>query len=162
MLSVGLLDTFALAGFGALIAWAALSDIRNFIIPNRIVVAILLLYPVHASTSFVQVDWPADLVTGIVVLFFGTLLFRAQIVGGGDVKLLAAVSIWAGGELALPMILLTVIAGGVLGVITLGTNVWVNRGTGLLTLSGLRKERLPYGAAIGFGGLYVIAQLLTV
>ncbi len=162
MLSVGLLDTFALAGFGALVIWAALSDIRDFTIPNRIVVAILLLYPVHASVSFVHVDWPADLVTGAVVLFFGALLFRAQIVGGGDVKLLAAVSIWAGSELALPMILLTVIAGGVLGVIALGTNVWVNRGTGLLTLSGLRKERLPYGAAIGFGGLYVIAQILTV
>ena len=60
------------------------------------------------------------------------------------------------------MILVTVLAGGVLAVIAVGNNVWVNRGTGLLTLSSLRKERLPYGAAIGFGGLFIIVQLLAV
>lgn len=162
MFSVGLLDTFALAGFGALVIWAALSDIRDLIIPNRIVVAILLLYPVHASISDVQVNWPTDVFIGAVVFFVGAFLFRMKFVGGGDVKLLAAVTIWAGSGLALPMILVTVLAGGVLGVIAVGTNVWVNRDTGLLTLSGLRKERLPYGAAIGFGGLFAIVQLLVV
>ena len=96
------------------------------------------------------------------MFFVGAFLFRMKFVGGGDVKLVAAVSIWAGSGLALPMILVTVLAGGVLGVIAVGSNVWVNRGTGLLTLSGLRKERLPYGAAIGFGGLFAIVQLLAV
>lgn len=162
MFSVGLLDTFALAGFGALVIWAALFDIRDLIIPNRIVVAILLLYPVHASVSGVPVNWPTDVLVGAAVFFAGAFLFRMKLVGGGDVKLLAAVTIWAGSGLALPMILVTMLAGGVLGVIAVGSNVWVNRGTGLLTLSGLRKERLPYGAAIGFGGLFAIVQLLAV
>lgn len=162
MFSVGLLDTFALAGFGALVIWAALSDIRDLIIPNRIVGAILLLYPVHASVSHVAVNWPADVLVGAVVFFIGAFLFRMKFVGGGDVKLLAAVTIWAGSGLALPMILVTVLAGGVLAVIAVGNNVWVNRGTGLLTLSSLRKERLPYGAAVGFGGLFTIVQLLAV
>ena len=162
MFAVGLLDTLALAGFGALVIWAALSDIRDLIIPNRIVGAILLLYPVHASASLVQVNWLADVLVGAVVFFVGAALFRMKFVGGGDVKLLAAVTIWAGSGLALPMILVTVLAGGVLGAVALGTSVWANRGTGLLTLSSLRKERLPYGAAIGFGGLFVIVQLLAV
>ena len=120
-----------------------------------------MLYPVHASASLVQVNWPADVLVGAVVFFVGAALFRMKFVGGGDVKLLAAVTIWAGSGLALPMILVTVLAGGVLGAVALGTSVWVNRGTGLLTLSILRKERLPYGAAIGFGGLFVIVQLLV-
>ncbi len=162
MFSVGLLDTFALAGFGALVIWAAHSDIRDFIIPNRIVSGIVLLYPIHASISEVQVNWLADVFAGAAVFFVGAVLFRMKFVGGGDVKLLAAVTIWAGSGLALPMILVTVLAGGFLAVIAVGNNVWVNRGTGLLTMSSLRRERLPYGAAIGFGGLFVIVQLLAV
>ena len=162
MFSVGEFDTVILAGFGALVIWAGLSDIRDFIIPNRIVGAILVLYPVHASQSLVHVNWGSDLITALVVFFAGAMLFRLQFVGGGDVKLLAAVSLWAGTELVTQMILVTVIAGGVLGMFTLGTNMWVNRGTGLVSIAGLRKERLPYGAAIGFGGLFTIYQLLTV
>lgn len=162
MFAVGLLDTLALAGFGALVIWAALSDIRDFIIPNRVVGAILLLYPVHASTSLVTVNWPADLVVGAVVFFVGAVLFRMKFVGGGDVKLLAVVTIWAGSGLALPMILVTVLAGGFLAVIAVGNSFWVHRGTDLLTMSSLRKERLPYGAAVGFGGLFAIVQLLAV
>ena len=161
MFSVGVFDTVILAGFGALVIWAGLSDIRDFIIPNRIVGAILLLYPVHVSASLVHVNWGANVFAGLVVFFAGALLFRLQFVGGGDVKLLAAVSLWAGTELAMPMILVTVIAGGALGTFALATNIWVNRGTGVLSLESLRKERLPYGAAIGFGGLFTIFQLLA-
>ena len=57
--------------------------------PNRIVGAILLLYPVHASASLVQVNWPADVLVGAVVFFVGAALFRMKFVGGGDVKLSA-------------------------------------------------------------------------
>ncbi len=74
MISVGPFDTFVLVGFGVLIIWAAVSDIRDFIIPNRIVGAVLLLYPVHASASFVYVNWPADLMAAAIVFFVGAFL----------------------------------------------------------------------------------------
>ncbi len=84
---------------GALI-WAASNDLRYYLIPNRIPVLIALAYAVIAFTlplTFVV----GGFLTGLAVLAVGTLVFARGWMGGGDVKLLAAVTLWAGPSLLL-------------------------------------------------------------
>jgi len=74
----------------ALLVVAAYSDIRTFRIPNLLVLAIAVLGIIHLVLSADPIS--AIYAVGASVLFFviGLFLFSRGIVGGGDVKLLAA------------------------------------------------------------------------
>jgi prepilin peptidase CpaA len=69
--------------------------------------------------------------------------------GGGDVKLAAALALWFPPRVTLHFLVLMSIAGGVL---TLGLLVWhrVKEREG--------RPEIPYGVAIAFGGLAILAQ----
>jgi prepilin peptidase CpaA len=64
--------------------------------------------------------------------------------GGGDVKLLAASALWTGSAALLPFLTATALAGGLLAAVFL---VFARRGG--------RRVALPYGVAIAAGGLLV-------
>jgi prepilin peptidase CpaA len=66
--------------------------------------------------------------------------------GGGDVKLLASTSVWAGPALVFPLLMVTALAGGLVAVGVLAAR--------------RRRSPLPYGVAIAAGGL-VVAQRLA-
>jgi prepilin peptidase CpaA len=69
--------------------------------------------------------------------------------GGGDVKLAAALALWFSPGSTIKFLVLTSLAGGVL---TLGVLAWhrARRREG--------KPEVPYGVAIAFGGLAILAQ----
>jgi prepilin peptidase CpaA len=93
------------------------------------------------------------------------LLFSLRICGGGDVKLLAAVSLWAGPMLFLPMLVYTSLCGGVMALV-----LWVNHRMRRSSVPGnlnytagstdFSKQPMPYAVAIAAGGLFVALQLL--
>ena len=97
--------------FATLLAMAALSDFRSYVIPNRLCVAILVLYPAHVLASSAPVDWVSGLTAGGIVFGVGLVMFAFRLAGGGDVKLMAAAGVWAGLEM-LPMMLLLVVDRG--------------------------------------------------
>jgi len=68
--------------------------------------------------------------------------------GGGDVKLLTALALWIEPTAFLQLLIIMAIAGGVLTIVMGGYHFLQNQ-----------KERLaiPYGVAIAFGGLWVLA-----
>lgn len=84
---------------------------------------------------------------GVFALF--ALLFQFGFMGGGDVKMIGAVSLWLPIGAILGLLIIMSIAGGILTLAML-----VRR---RLAKS---KERIavPYGVAIAFGGLWVIAE----
>jgi prepilin peptidase CpaA len=109
-------------------------------------------------------------------IFF--VLFLVGGMGGGDVKLMAAVGAWAGSAYALPLLMVTAISGGVLGI-----GYMLFRRQVLATLSntmelmrhhltsGLRPHpvlniqepcalRVPYGLAIALGALYCAGNVI--
>jgi len=95
------------------------------------------------------------------VLAVGFFLFAANIIGGGDAKLLAAVSIWTGMTAFMPFILWTVIAGGVMALMLLTARQLIPIGTYPAFVDHLLKKQngIPYGVAIMIGALMAIPSL---
>jgi prepilin peptidase CpaA len=106
---------------GALLLVASWTDLKAYRIPNGIPAAILALYPVHiliAWTPAVDVAWHAAAFAAVLVA--GIALFASGVMGGGDAKLIAAVSVWIGwGVPLLHLIVLTMFLGAALSVVLL-------------------------------------------
>ena len=49
-------DRLALTVFAGLLVWAAWSDLRDFLIPNRICLAIAMLFPAHVAAAGMEGD----------------------------------------------------------------------------------------------------------
>ena len=91
-------------------------DITQFIIPNTISIVLIALWVVYVITAPHDVNWTMSLLVMIAFFIFGIGIFALNIMGGGDVKLLTALSLWIGWQ---PYILIqfftwTALAGGVL------------------------------------------------
>ena len=160
MTLVQAIPQIAVIGFLCLILAAALSDARSLTIPNRLCLAIAVLYPAWALSVGHPVDWIGALVVATAVLAVGFTLFTLRSLGGGDAKLLAAVALWAGPDLIIPFVLLTALAGGGLAVL-----LWLRHRLTLIPAAGMilvtpanadfGKQPMPYGVAIAAGAVYV-------
>jgi prepilin peptidase CpaA len=102
----------------------------------------------------------------VVALAVGFGLFATNIFGAGDVKLAVVTLLWAGPTLALPVVLITSLVGGVMAVIMLSrirfgiAKALNTMGQRTLGDAFLAKD-MPYGVAIATGGLFVGWFLLT-
>ena len=167
------------AGFLIMLGLAACQDVRERRIPNQLTGGLAALYPVYVLVSPIPVVWPAALGLAVVVFVIGLGLFARELIGGGDVKLIAALSLWAGPDQFVWFLLVTTLAGGALSLLSL----WYRRWGGLieahLAALGLataarrvpdlpaappenstsRLTTLPYGVAIATGGIAVIVEL---
>ena len=152
--------------FVGLLLWAAVSDLREFIIPNRVCAAIALLFIPHLIFSPVPVNWIAGGAFAAVLFLVGAFAFSRGWAGGGDVKLLAAVGLWSGDHM-LAFLYITAVVGGVMGMLTLAYRTvgrWAfsfGIHSRLFAPSFSEHPVLPYGVAIAAGGIYVAATLLT-
>ena len=99
-----------------LLVAVAIIDIHRLTISNRYCAAVVLLYPFYVLTAPYGVDWIDGLIVGAIAVTIGFLLFAMRLAGGGDVKFFAAISLWAGSHWLLEYVLITAIAGGVIGV----------------------------------------------
>lgn len=159
-----------------LLLWAAFSDLQRFIIPNKItlgIVALYLAYLVSGLLGGMTVDWAGGLIAAAIVFAVGFALFNFGVLGGGDVKLLSAVALYAGSQWVAPLIAVTAIAGGVLSIGILAakmvslSRIPANLRPYMLpadvrypVLRAALQTHAPYGAAIAFGGLFIIYQLV--
>lgn len=177
------LTYLCLAGFLAMLGLAAFKDVRERRIPNRLTAGLAMLYPIYVLVSPVPVAWPAALGLAAAVFLIGLALFARELIGGGDVKLIAAVSLWAGPDHFVWFLLLTTLTGGALSLICLWCRRWSGSigahlaALGLATTGGPgavlsqapqsattaspdQAITLPYGVAIAAGGIAVVIQLL--
>lgn len=141
---------------------AAMTDLRSYRIPNRISLAIAAGFPIFALAG--GADIRSGLFAGALVFAAGVFLYSRDWMGGGDVKLLAALSLWAGTELVLPMMIIITLTGGIMSVSewlrTGGFNRFLVRHIptmdGAIALPAVRDRAVvPYAAAILAGALYV-------
>ena len=105
-----------LAGFAGLMATAAFEDCRRLVIPNGLILGLCTLWPLHVATApmlTLAAAGSASLCAAAVFLV-GALLFSRGLIGGGDVKLLVAATLWAGPAATPPLLVLTGLLGGVL------------------------------------------------
>ena len=130
---------------------AALLDLRSRTIPNWLNAAIALLaVPFWWSVGLSL--WPdVALQVGVAAIVF--LLFAGAFylgaMGGGDVKMVAALALWLPWMAVIQLLIIMAIAGG------------------LLTIAMLIRHRIkqseneleiPYGVAIAFGGFWLISE----
>jgi prepilin peptidase CpaA len=147
----------ALAVFPVLMIAAALCDIATMTIPNRIS---LLLVPAFFAAALLArlspeaIAWHAGV--GVAALIVMAGCFAMGWLGGGDAKLLAAASLWAGPTAALSLVVATAVAGGVLALALLlaRETPWLyGRGPAWLRRLLAPKGAIPYGVAIAAGAL---------
>ena len=144
-----------------LIVYAAASDIRNFTIPNFVSNVIVLLYPLMILVTPVHVNWQGGLLISLCVLIVGFGLFSLKLFGAGDIKLIAALSLWAGPALLAEFLFVTVMAGGLLVILIVSREGFRQAQEGTGFARGVRfairsKTQVPYGVAVALGGVSIL------
>ena len=133
---------------GCAMVAAAIEDAARLRISN--ITSLIVIASAILAALLTGLSWALwqNLVVFLIILTLGTAAFSAGWLGGGDVKLFAAVGLWFDFRSALAFTTLVFLAGGVvaLGYLLIGP-----------LRSGTRKTRqVPYGIAIAVGALAVI------
>ncbi len=101
--------------FCALLVFGAISDLRTFEIPNFVsVVGAILFFPAAFLAQLEAIVFASHLLAAGMVLGIGFGLFVANLLGGGDVKVLSAVALWCRLTHLLALLFWVAVAGGVL------------------------------------------------
>lgn len=145
------LSSILLAALAAMLLVASWMDVKSRTIPNSLNLAIAFLAIPYWWATGLPI-WPdVAMQIGVAVLVFGLFaaVFALGGMGGGDVKLLAAVALWLPWEGVLVLLVLMSLAGGVLTLAMVARKYLARHE---------HKLEIPYGLAIAFGGLWLIGQ----
>ena len=123
------------------------SDIKHRLIYNKVTAAIALTAPLFwfASGTF---GWPQIgyyLATGFLTFALFAVFFRFGMMGGGDVKLFAAVALWFPPLIAFRFIFHASLLGALVTIAFIVTHK-IRKAPG--------QPRIPYGVAISLAGLW--------
>ncbi|HEX8481471.1 MAG TPA: prepilin peptidase [Allosphingosinicella sp.] len=147
----GALSWFFIALLAAALLLAAVGDWRSRIIPNWLNGTIALLaIPFWWSAGVTP--WPGvALHVGLAAIVFAlfAIAFRFGAMGGGDVKMAAALALWLPLAGVVKLLVIMSIAGGVLTVAMLAAHRMVKAAG---------QPEIPYGIAIAFGGFWLIGE----
>jgi prepilin peptidase CpaA len=122
--------------------YAALTDLKQFHIPNELVVVLGGLFFVYAlqSGQWAAIPWHVGfaLAISLAMLFF----YASGWVGGGDVKILAVALLWAGVDCALAFaVLLLIFTSAHAGAAKLGWAAAQQDADG-------RQQRIPFAPSV--------------
>lgn len=155
-----------LAGYVLALVIAGLSDLVSLRIPNRLTGALALAFPVAALLGHGGgvVDWLSHLEAGAAVFAAAALLFACRILGGGDVKLLAAMALWSGLHLVVPLLLLVAAIGGLFALVVLGLRQPLAQASIVAVLRRVpafihSRMPIPYGVPIAVAGILTAPHL---
>lgn len=154
-MTIGASEIFA-GLLALLLLIAAFTDLRTRTIPNRLnaAIAVLAIGWWWASGTDPWPDIAFRIAGALVVFLIFAALFAAGMMGGGDVKMIGALALWLPFALLSDMLMVMALAGGVLTLMMLARHRFRK-------LPG--NPEIPYGVAISFAGLWVIANgLLTI
>ena len=134
-----------------LLVWIAVVDIRTFTIGNGVNLVVALMAPLYWWSIGLDI-WPDGAIrvgAAIAVFLFFAAFFYVGAMGGGDVKLAGALALWFTPMATLKFLIVTSLAGGALTLLILaGWKIRKKQG----------RPEIPYGVAIAFGGLWLLAQ----
>lgn len=153
----GLAQTLAVLVLTGLVAYAAVWDAATFEIPDWLSAGVAGAFVLWAAAGGLSAGQAGlHLAVAVAVFLGGALLFAMGAFGGGDVKLLAAVALWAGTAWIGPLLLAVSLFGGLLCLALLAGRALPERlrraNPGLQRLL-VGEARVPYGIAIALGTL---------
>ena len=168
-----------------LLSMAAWLDIRQRRIPNLIAAAVALLGLGSAMAGGILAGAGA-LATALAVLSVGVGVWKLGWLGGGDVKLIAALSLWAGPSYLAELLLAIALGGGALALVIgaarhpavapmvglvqfeVGRRSPARSGPGAAVpmaagpVSDRDLSTIPYGVAVAFGGAWLLYRWFQV
>jgi prepilin peptidase CpaA len=130
----------SLGGLAALLVVAVWGDITRFTIPNWLNATIALLAPAYwygANFGVTEIGIQLALAAAVFLVFAGA--FALGVMGGGDVKMLGAISLWLRPDQIPMMLVVMSLIGGALTLILLAKHKWLRREG---------QPEIPYGVAI--------------
>jgi prepilin peptidase CpaA len=145
------------------LSFAALNDLFTMTIPNRI--PLILLFSFMIVAPFSGMNWQTfalSLAAGTAVFFACFALFAANVMGGGDAKLLTAAAVWYGFNISVIEFLLAVTFIG--GALTVGILLLRTRSREIMAAgipvpdSLLVAKKIPYGIGIAIAGLITYGE----
>jgi prepilin peptidase CpaA len=149
--------------FPFLMAYAAASDMLSMTISNKVSLALIagfFLFGTAIQMNFSEMAWHVAVFA--IVLTAGFALFAAGTIGGGDAKLAAAAALWLGWGSLLPYLLISALIGAMLTLVILRLRSMPipQRLTSVVWIARLHRadEGIPYGIALGAGGILVYPQ----
>ncbi len=167
----GSLQTGCLIAFALLLLAAAWQDLRALHIADTFSLAVVGAFLVWSLSGLAQGTFSVSalgLAAACAAGMFaaGAAAFALGGLGGGDVKLIASSSLFAGPPLLFDFVMVTALAGGLLSIAILagapiGPATPATAG-GEATVRARLRRGLPYGPAIAAGGLWVAASLVLV
>lgn len=138
---------------------AAVIDVRTFTISNVLNAAVALMAPLFWWSIGLPL-WPdAAIQVGVALGVFVLLAitFYMGMMGGGDVKLAAAIALWFPPMTTLRFLVFMSLAGGLLTIVVL--LIHKKRGKPTITEGETpARPEVPYGVAIAAGALWILAQ----
>jgi len=144
----GIFSYALLAALATGLLIAAITDLRRRQIDNWLTAAIAICAPLFwLSTSLPLTEIGFQFAIALATFAVLAILFSLGLMGGGDVKLLTALSLWIQPMWFLKLVIVMALVGGVLTLIF-----------GAIHLAQRKKDRVavPYGIAISAAGLWVL------
>jgi prepilin peptidase CpaA len=140
--------------FPLLMIAAAAGDVLTMRISNWLNLLIAALFPPLALAA----GMPWEMIglhaaAGAAMLVAGYGLFALGLFGGGDAKLMAAASLWLGWTGLPAFIMVTALAGGILGLLVLLRAALVRKAAAAHS-GGAAQLDVPYGAALAAGAIH--------
>lgn len=145
--------------FAAPLLMAAYTDFWSMKIPNLVSLAMAAGF--FLTLPLTWQGFPAfgeHMMMGTIFFLAGFGMFAFGWLGGGDAKLMAAISLWFGWADALPFILATTIFGAALGILLVfgGQIVPIRLRTSAFGMKLFQGGKdMPYGLALAAGALYI-------
>lgn len=140
-----------LAILSLMLVWIAIVDVRTFTISDGLNLAILVMAPLFWWSAGIAF-WPdAVMRIGVALAVFALFagMFYLGAMGGGDVKLAAALALWFPPAGTVKMLVLMSLAGGLLTGVVLAVHKYRKKEG---------RPEVPYGVAIAFGALWLLAE----
>jgi prepilin peptidase CpaA len=135
--------------FASLMVAAAVFDVRYLRIPNILSGALIVLFACTCIAGLFRPLTP-HLISFAVAAIGGCILFFGNVWGGGDTKLLAAITLFLEPNELLSFFLTVAVIGGVLATVMLAVRFAPVRS---LNPSSSPRKNVPYGVALAGGGL---------
>ncbi len=145
----------AAAAYPLALAYAVVSDVRRLRIPNWASIVIVATFLPAAVGAGLEVSAIAiHYAVGAGLLGVGFIAFSRNLMGGGDVKLLAAAGIWSGWAQLGPYLVLVAVLGGVLAAAVL----IAHKLRKAAPFSDALGQPIPYGVAISGAAIYLFTE----
>ena len=158
-MTLALAPLWCIAILTILLIAAGIQDLLKLKISNLTTAAVLALALVVMVITGPHWSLWQNVAIFASTLFAGTLMFAAGKLGGGDVKLLAATSLWFDFAGVGTFLIAVALCGGLLALLILLARM-LRQGDGVSPILFLNKgSGIPYGVAIAAGALFAVGML---